>query len=78
MTVHLTHDCQIIETETHYITLTFKTNNSININNISFRSKFKQNLIHHPLVIIKSLSHIQKIIILMITKLNIIIMLFIQ
>ena len=41
--IHLTRDCQIIETGNHYVTLTFKIKKDEYEYNISFSSKFKQN-----------------------------------
>ena len=40
--VHITRDCQVIETGSHYVTLTFKTKKENSISSIGFRSKFKQ------------------------------------
>lgn len=42
LVVHITRDCQVIETGSHYITLTFKTQKKNYISSITFGSKFKQ------------------------------------
>lgn len=40
--VHLTRDCQIIETGNHYISLTFRSKKNNYVNNIKFKTRFEQ------------------------------------
>jgi hypothetical protein len=41
--IHLTRDCQIFETGSHYVSLNFRTQINNYINNIKFNIRFKQN-----------------------------------
>tara|TARA_Y100000991_G_scaffold136974_1_gene103288 strand:+ start:358 stop:972 length:615 start_codon:yes stop_codon:yes gene_type:complete len=46
--VHLTRDYQVIETGNHYVSLSFKIKTKDYINNISFKSRFKQKIQDYP------------------------------
>jgi len=46
--IHLTRDCQVIETGNHYILLSFKLEKKDVINSITFYCKFKQNYNEMP------------------------------
>jgi len=47
--IHLTRDCQIIETKHHYVILTFKLNIYDYIYNIRFKAMFNQNINDYPI-----------------------------
>lgn len=46
--IHLTRDCQVIETGNHYISLSFNLEKNDVINSITFYCKFKQNYKEMP------------------------------
>ena len=48
LTIHLTRDCQVIETGNHYISLSFNLEKKDVIHSITFYCKFKQNYKEMP------------------------------